>query len=246
MAAYQAYRQQVANIHERHQIKGWQEWLVDRATEGNVTALAMLRSAARRPQKGAERFAFMGRDQGQIFTPLKPKVQANGDVLYVVNGTRIRDTGERLRLDVSQGGDVTAAIRLAREKYGDHLSVDGDEKFKQAVVEAAVASGQAVTFADPAMERRRQILQELVNAKTEGEKEREQEQRRNDVVQVWINKRNETRRKTSDILEHRLFTENDAGPATYKGSRKISEGLTVGLYEKSGTMLVLPLSLIHI
>jgi hypothetical protein len=241
-AAFQAYRQQVDKIHDTHQIKGWQEWLVDRATEGNTTALTMLRSAARRPQKGAERFAFMGNDQGQVFTPLEPTVQANGDVLYTVSGARIRDTGERLRLDADQGGDVAAAIRLAREKYGDHLSVDGDEKFKQAVVEAAVASGQAVTFADPAMEQRRKILQELVNAKTEGEKEREQEKGRADEVQGWINKRNETRLKTYDIMEHRKFTESDAGPAIYKGSRKISEGLTVGLYDKSGTMLVLPIT----
>ena len=43
-------------------------------------------------------------------------------------------------------------------------------------------------------------------------------------------------------MEHRKFTESDAGPALYKGSRKISEGLTVGLYEKSGTMLVLPIT----
>ncbi|ELU9701944.1 relaxase/mobilization nuclease domain-containing protein [Escherichia coli] len=241
-AAFQAYRHEVDKIHNVHQVKGWQEWLVDRATEGNTAALTMLRSAARRPQKGAERFAFMGNDQGQVFTPLEPTVQANGDVLYTVGGARIRDTGERLRLDADQGGDVAAAIRLAREKYGDHLSVDGDEKFKQAVVEAAVATGQAVTFADPAMEQRRQVLQELVNAKTEGEKEREQEKGRADEVQGWINKRNETRLKTYDIMEHRKFTESDAGPAIYKGSRKVSEGVTVGLYEKSGTMLVLPVT----
>lgn len=242
VAAFQAYRHEVDKIHNAHQAKGWQEWLVDRATEGNTAALTMLRSAARRPQKGAERFAFMGNDQGQVFTPLEPTVQANGDVLYTVGGARIRDTGERLRLDADQGGDVAAAIRLAREKYGDHLSVDGDEKFKQAVVEAAVATGQAVTFADPAMEQRRQVLQELVNAKTEGEKEREQEKGRADEVQGWINKRNETRLKTYDIMEHRKFTELDAGPAIYKGSRKVSEGVTVGLYEKSGTMLVLPIT----
>ncbi|MDP0947225.1 LPD7 domain-containing protein, partial [Klebsiella pneumoniae] len=90
-----------------------------------------------------------------IFTPLKPAVQANGDVLYTVDGARVRDTGERLRLDAEKGGDLAAVVRLAREKYGDHLSVDGDEQFKKAVVEAAVASGQAVTFADPAMEQRR-------------------------------------------------------------------------------------------
>lgn len=243
VAAFQAHRQEVDKIHGNHKVRGWQEWLVDRATEGNTTALAMLRAAVRKPQKGAERFAFLGSDEGQVFTPLEPKVQANGDVLYTVGGARIRDTGERLRLDAEQGGDVAAAIRLAREKYGDHLSVDGDEKFKQAVVEAAVTSGQPVTFADPAMEQRRKVLQELVNAKTEGQKEQESSKGRgSDEIQGWINKRNETRKRTYDIMEHRRFDESDAGPAIYKGSRSISEDLKVGLYEKSGTMLVLPLT----
>lgn len=241
-AAFQAYRQQVDKIHDTHRIKGWQEWLVDQAADGNTAALSMLRSAARRPKKGAEQFAFIGSDQGQIFTPLKPAVQANGDVLYTVNGARVRDTGERLRLDVEKGGDLAAVVRLAREKYGDHLSVDGDEQFKKAVVEAAVASGQAVTFADPAMERRRQVLQEVVNAKTEAEQVRGLDESKADPVQAWINKRNETRQKTSDIMEHRKFDEKDAGPAIYRGSRKVSEGITVGLYEKSGVMLVLPLT----
>lgn len=241
-AAFQQYKHDLGKIHDTYQVKTWQEWLVDQAADGNTAALSTLRSAARRPKKGAEQFAFMGSDQGQIFTPLKPAVQANGDVLYTVNGARVRDTGERLRLDAERGGDLASVVRLAREKYGDHLSVDGDEQFKKAVVEAAVASGQAVTFADPAMEQRRQVLQEVVNAKTEAEQVRGQDENKADPVQAWINKRNETRQKTYDIMEHRKFDEKDAGPAIYRGSRKVSEGVTVGLYEKSGVMLVSPLT----
>lgn len=241
-AAFQAYRQALDKIHSSHRTQGWQEWLVDRATEGNTTALTMLRSAARRPRKGAERFAFMGKDQAQVFTPLDPAVRANGDVLYSVGGAKIRDTGDRLRLDAVQGSEIAAAIRLAREKYGDCLNVEGDGRFKRAVVEAAVASGQAVTFSDPEMERRRQILQELVNTKTEGRGKKESEKDQVDEIQVWINKRNETRKRASDIMEHKKFTEVDAGTAIYKGIRKVSDGAIVSLYDKSGIMLVVPVT----
>lgn len=241
-AAFHAYKRELEKLHATYQVKGWQEWLIDRAVKGDTLALTMLRSAVRRPQKGSERFAFFGNDQGQIFTPLNPKIQTNGDVLYVVSGATIRDTGEKLRLDVNQGGDIAAAIRLAREKYGSHLNVEGDEKFKRAVVEAAVASGQAVTFEDSMMEQQRQVLQELINAKAEGEKAQKQEIFRADELQTWIKKRNETSQKTYDIIEYRKFTEYDEGQAIYSGFFPISDGLTVGLYNKSGAVIVIPLT----
>lgn len=241
-AAFQRNKEAKDKIHQQHQVKGWQEWLVDQASIGNTTALQMLRASARKPRKGAEKSAFTGRDEGKIFTPLNPAVQSNGDVLYTVSGARIRDTGEQLRLDADKGGDLVSAIRLARDKYGDHLSVSGDEKFKAALVEAAVSSGQSVTFADPGMEQRRQVLQEMMSAKQEGEKEHTQELEREKQIQTWIGSRNKTRGKTYDILEHKRFEEEDAGAAIYRGSRNISEGLTVGIYEKSGVMLVAPLT----
>lgn len=242
--AFQRHQAARTEIHDQHRVKTWQEWLVDEATAGNAKALETLRSSARRPSKGAERFAFMGSDQGQIFTPLKPDVQANGDVLYTVNGARIRDTGEQLRLNADKGGDLASAIRLARDKYGNHLTVDGDDKFKKAVVEAVVSSNQTVTFADPEMERRRQVLEQMKDAKQQGEKDqaREMEKEKEKEIQSWIGQRNKTRGKTCDILEHKRFTEKDAGAAIYKGSRRISDNLTVGLYEKSGSMLVSPLT----
>lgn len=241
-AAFNRNQEAVKAIHDQYQVKGWQEWLVDQASAGDAKALDALRSKARRPKKGAEKSAFVGGDQGQIFTRLEPKVQANGDVLYSVHGAQIRDTGEQLKLDAEQGGDLAAAVRLAREKYGDHLTVEGDAKFKAAVVEAAVLSGQAVTFSDPEMERRREVLEQMKAAEQEGEQAQEQEKAQEKQIQEWIEKRNETRGKTCDILEHKRFTENDTGAAIYKGSRKISDGLTVGLYEKSGVMLVSPLT----
>lgn len=238
-AALQNHRAAVRQLHDQYRLRSWQDYLIDKATDGNTDALALLRARARKPTKGAERFAFTGDDQAQVFTPLKPDVQANGDVLYIVSGARIRDTGQRLRLDVDQGDGIVAGLRLAREKYGSHLDIEGDERFKAAIVEAAVGNGMAVTFADPAMEQRRRVLQEMVDAK----KEHDQEQgKTRSVIQAWIAKRNETRARATDILEHREFRESDSGTAIYRGSRKIGEEIKVGLYEKSGVMLVAPIT----
>ena len=245
-AAFKRHQVDKKAIQDKHPVKTWQEWLVDKATAGDEAALKALRSNTRKPGRGAEKSGFSGTNQHTVFTPLEPDVKANGDVLYTVKGARIRDTGGELRLDADKGGDLASAVRLARDKYGDHLSVNGDDKFKAAVVEAAVSSGQNVTFADPEMERRRQLLSELSANKSRDNRPRQPDQGENQAqegkINEWIHKRNETSKKASDILQHKRFTENDAGAAIYKGSRKVSEGVIVGLYEKSGVMLVAPIT----
>ena len=57
--------------------------------------------------------------------------------------------------------DMAEVLRIARLKFGDHIQVSGDMPFKTAVVEAAVDTEQPVTFADPEMEKRRQVLHSL-------------------------------------------------------------------------------------
>lgn len=53
---------------------------------------------------------------------------------------------------------MTAALRMARTKYGDHLGIEGDDAFKRVVVETAARHEMAVTLTDPDMEKRRQVL----------------------------------------------------------------------------------------
>ena len=69
----------------------------------------------------------------------------------------MRDDGERLA--VSSQADragVAAALRLAMERYGERIAVSGSVAFKAAVIRAAVDAQLPITFADPALESRRQ------------------------------------------------------------------------------------------
>ncbi len=50
------------------------------------------------------------------------------------------------------------ALRLAAERYGDRITVNGTVEFKAQAIRAAVDGKLAITFADPALEKRRQAL----------------------------------------------------------------------------------------
>lgn len=81
-------------------------------------------------------------------------------VLHRVPGGTVRDDGQRLTLAEGSTREAAAALlQLARGRYGARLGVDGDEVFRERIVQAAAASGLDVTFADPQLEGRRQQLQ---------------------------------------------------------------------------------------
>jgi len=50
------------------------------------------------------------------------------------------------------------ALQMAMERYGDRITVNGTERFKEQVIHAAAASQLPITFSDPALERRHQII----------------------------------------------------------------------------------------
>ena len=171
----QAYRQHQAAVHDvyrQHRARGWQTYLIDEATAGNVEALKMLKAraakgkglsllqdAAPKPAPRKALGAFVGRlHAAHVFPRMAPKVLKTGEVIYDLQGARLRDTGGRLYLEADRKDGVAAALRMARTKYGDRLSIEGDEVFKRAVVETAARHDMAVTFADPDLERRRKVL----------------------------------------------------------------------------------------
>lgn len=175
LESQQAYRQHqaaVQNVYRQHRPRGWQTYLIDEATAGSVEALRTLKARARKgkglplPQESvpsAQRRralgAFVGRpDTVHVFPRMAPKVLKSGEVIYDLHGARVRDAGERLHLEADRKDGIVAALRMARTKYGDHLSIEGDEAFKRAVVETVARHEMAVTFADPELERRRQVL----------------------------------------------------------------------------------------
>ncbi len=89
-------------------------------------------------------------------------VERNGDVTYRHHGRAVlRDEGPRIAvLDPDSDAAIEAALLMAQQKFGTHLSITGPAQFQQRVVAVAVAQGIAVEFVDPQLEDIRQQLAE--------------------------------------------------------------------------------------
>ena len=73
---------------------------------------------------------------------MKDGITRNGTVIYTVGKCAIRDDGRRLH--VSRGSDragLETAIKMAVERYGGLIAVNGSAAFKEQIVAAAAADG---------------------------------------------------------------------------------------------------------
>lgn len=158
------HRAAVRRLRQRQPSPSWVEWLRAAAEGGNDEALDALR---RRRKGGAQKGNGVADATRRQVSELLPgpveSVTSSGTVTYRVGGGRIRDDGIRLSLD---GGSAPAAaaelLRLAKDRYGGRLAVDGDVAFKEQLAWAAASEGIEVTFIDAELEqRRRQLWEEL-------------------------------------------------------------------------------------
>jgi len=86
-------------------------------------------------------------------------VTKKGTLIYRVGASAVRDDGDRLK--VSRGATregLEAALRLAMERYGTHITVNGTADFKAHIVEVAATANLQLTFVDGTLERKRVAL----------------------------------------------------------------------------------------
>ena len=77
----------------------------------------------------------------------------SGTVLLKTAGGVVFDTGRDLRLpEAATPTAVAETLRIARARYGDHLTIRGTDAFKAEVLRQAVAQRLPITFTDPALE----------------------------------------------------------------------------------------------
>ena len=79
-----------------------------------------------------------------------------GDVTYYADKTRRRvllvDSNQRVTfMDIKDRQVVEAGLRLALQKFGPSLKIEGDDEFRQQLIDAAFRTGLQVTFDIPAM-----------------------------------------------------------------------------------------------
>lgn len=169
-AIQKRYQQERQAIYETHGRRTWADWLKREALRGDTKALAALR--ARGSDQKLRGDTLQGeRQTKQVNAPVIDNITKKGTIIYRAGISAVRDDGNRLQVsrDADQTG-VQKALRLAMERYGNRITVNGSPEFKAKVILAAVDSRLPITFEDPALEYRRQSLANKPNATTSRKK----------------------------------------------------------------------------
>jgi hypothetical protein len=224
-------------IHEKCQRQTWADWLRRKATDGDREALAALRARDAAQGLKGNTLAATGGQQADQEAEARPEdsITKTGTIIYRVGSSAVRDDGEKLKVSrgVTQDG-LQAALRMAMERYGDRITVNGSAEFKEQVAGAAAIGNLPLTFEDAVLERRRQAL--LSEANTGGRDRQEQQEEqvdngpRPDVSRAGvaspavsatgkhIEKRDQGRSLHFDIKNNIRYTDHKSGAETSAGT----------------------------
>jgi hypothetical protein len=154
-------RQERQDTSRRHRGRQWADWLRHEAEAGNLTALAALRG--RKPQRCAGGNKIVGNNVSQraAASAGQDSVTRNGTIIYRFGAGAVRDDGHKLGLSIgADPGTMLAALRMALERYGGRIAVNGSSAFKEQILASAVDASLPVNFDDPILEQRRLLLAE--------------------------------------------------------------------------------------
>ncbi|MDR6449643.1 hypothetical protein J2794_005781 [Paraburkholderia terricola] len=184
LEAEAALREQV--IRERDALKGaarrpltdqYRDFLQERAQAGDQRALHELRRMQRlrselaraADETGAVAFRPAGAGEPNEIIYRGPsityEVLVNGNVDYRKDGAALFvDEGRTLRLWDQERDALEIALRFAQQKFGSSLALTGPEAFQAAAARVAAETRMHVEFADPELERIRQIRRAELDA----------------------------------------------------------------------------------
>ncbi len=245
-------------IQEKCRRQTWADWLRRKATDGDREALAALRARdAAQGLKGNTLAATGGQQVDQEAEARQDGITKTGTIIYRVGSSAVRDDGEKLKVSrgVTQDG-LQAALRMAMERYGDRITVNGSAEFKEQVAGAAAIGNLPLTFEDAVLERRRQAL--LSEANTGGRDRQEQQEEqvdngpRPDVSRAGvaspavsatgkhIEKRDQGRSLHFDIKNNIRYTDQQSGAETSAGTCQ-GEGQSPALLKRGEEIPAVPI-----
>ena len=164
------YAKERESQYARFQRRAWADWLKSEALKGDAEALTALRSREASQKKAGDSVEADGVRSGAEARETD-NITKKGTVIYRAGSGAVRDDGTRLQVSAKASEDVLhEALRMAVERYGNRITVNGTPEFKAQIIRAAAASGMPIIFADAALERRRQELfdKEKTNDATTG------------------------------------------------------------------------------
>jgi hypothetical protein len=156
-------------IHDKCRRRAWADWLRARALAGDQVALAALRARDATLEISGDTLTGKGLQKPAAIHPQQDSITKKGTIIRRAGTASVRDDGDKLTISRGAGQDgLQAALRMAMERYGDCISIQGTAAFKEQVTRAAAAARLPVTFDDAILERRRQeLLQRPTQAATQ-------------------------------------------------------------------------------
>lgn len=172
-ALSERYKTETASLKEKYGNKTgdlYHEFLTRRAQKGDAVALAELRRQQRQVAPVDAKHSIEARqgdmvpyeEKAPIEEGLRYSVGKWGDVTYYDHRGEAILRDESKRVAVLKGHDrqaIETSLRLAMQKFGPQLNVNGDDDFKRRAVEVAVESGLRVEFADEKLDAYRKHLE---------------------------------------------------------------------------------------
>lgn len=158
-------RQQLKEQHSQPYQARYRAFLAERANQGDENALAELRRQRDASPAPTEPNAIEGtsrkRDNekegaAHLARNLAYSIDQAGNVTYYADQAKRRalviDSGQRVTVAaVEDSQAVETGLRLAVQKFGPGLKIDGNEEFKRQVIDAVLKTGLRVEFDDKAM-----------------------------------------------------------------------------------------------
>jgi hypothetical protein len=233
-----------AAIMQANRRVAWLDWLKSKAKSGDQEALHVLELRSRWKKTND---SLSGELKSEAKPQPMPEVVTNKGGKIYRDGLKIKN-GE---LSISGFVSEEKYLRLllaAKEEFGETFNLNGSDKFKHKMVAVAVKNAIEVKFADPVWEAIRQ--QKMINNKIKIEiinqdKEKQISIKTNinklTIANKYIDERNLKRQTVSTIMEHKLFTPEDAGEMQYSGVRKM-DGQNMVLLKKDTSVFVMPVS----
>ena len=245
-------------VYEAYRRQGWADWLQTKALEGSTEALAALRAReAREPLRG-------NTVTGDPSPGAVPKVVAvtkarpdsitkKGTIIYSMGGSAVRDDGALFKVSRGATNDaLEAALRLATERYGQRISVNGTSEFKEQITQVAAGRGLNIIFSDRALETRRRELLDNPAATIPplptrtnlwplvGEAPELWSSDALEAAEAYATERNDKRVKILDIPKHTRYNKSNAGAVfAYAGIRRRG-GHLLALLKRDDVIEVLP------
>lgn len=158
------YKRERQELYDQYKRRAWADWLKQQALDGDKKALEALR--AREQAKGLKGDTIKGEGGAKPgHAPVTDNITKKGTIIFRTGNSAVRDDGDKLQVSKAATGDAVAeALRMAMERYGNRITVNGSPQFKAQVIHAAATSNLPITFADAGLERRRQQLLKQENS----------------------------------------------------------------------------------